>query len=121
MNAIIYTYDDLEYESIRARINSLDIPVELARPPLVGHKSYYERYDLVVVCLDGAEGMEVVMEYNQRFKDSQLIWISEDQYFAGTAMRAHIHDFIVRPYNLDEIENSIKEAVGKLRTGKRRR
>ncbi|MBR4341765.1 MAG: hypothetical protein IKP88_03470 [Lachnospiraceae bacterium] len=114
MNAIIYTYDNLEYESIRDLVSSLDVPVELARPQLDGHK-IYERYDLVIVCLKGAEGMEVVMEYNQRFKNTELIWISDDEYFAGVAMRAHIHDFIVRPYEISDIKRSVGEAVSKLR------
>ena len=111
MNAIIYTYSDMEYESIKTIIEDQDMPIEVSRAPLEGHKSYYDEYDIVIVGLKGAEGMEVVLEYSQRYKNSRLIWISDDEHFAGTALRAHIYDFIVRPYEKDVISKSILEAI----------
>ncbi len=111
MKVIIYTYDDAEYEKLSHLVENFDQSTEKVRAPLDGHKFYHKRYDIVIVALEGAEGMEVVIEYSQRYKDSEVIWITSDDHFAGTAMRAHIFDFIKRPYDDERIKQSISEAV----------
>ncbi len=47
----------------------------------------------------GANGMEYVREYSMRFPETLVVWITDDKYFAGEAIRRRIYDFIVRPYD----------------------
>ena len=54
------------------------------------HKRYDHGYDVVVVALKGAEGMEVMLAYAERFPDTNIIWITDDPFFAGIALRNHI-------------------------------
>ncbi len=111
MNAIIYTRSDVEYESFKKIIEKKNPNIDIERAPLDGHKYYHRSYDLVVVALEGAEGMEVVKEYSERYSDSQIIWITADEYFAAMAMRLHIYDFIKSPYDLERVEDSFKQAL----------
>ncbi len=111
MNSVIYTRDDREYESYKALICRLGENEQVSRAELNGHKTYKVVYDLVIVALDGAEGMEVVREYSLRFNDTRIIWISNDPFFSGFALRNHIYDFITRPVDSSWLEHSVREAA----------
>ena len=111
MDAIVYTRDDSEYALIKASLEKDTGPMTVDRAALSGHKRYDREYDVAVVALDGAEGMEVMLEHAKRFPDTQIIWVTNDPYFAGMAMRTHIYDFIERPYDEERIERSIREAI----------
>lgn len=111
MDAIIYTRDDNEYETIKGLLERESTHMDVCRHPLDGHKRYDHGYDVVVVAIKGAEGMEVVLAYSERFPDTKIIWITEDPFFAAIALRNHIHDFIERPYTWEKMENSIREAI----------
>ena len=111
MEAIVYTRDDGEYGLIKAFLEKETGSMKVERAELSGHKRYDKEYDVAVVALNGAEGMEVMLEHAKRFPDTQIIWVTEDPFFAGMAMRTHIYDFIERPYDTERIERSIREAI----------
>ena len=111
MDAIIYTRDDREYELCKMTLEREAGLIDVERAVLNGHKRYDYEYDVVIVALEGAEGMEVVLEYSERFADTNIIWITSDPFFAGTAIRRHIYDFIERPYDEERIRNAIKEVI----------
>lgn len=113
MEAIIYTRDDSEYTFFKNTLEKEAKLIDVERARLNGHKRYDYEYDVVVVALEGAEGMEVVLEYSQRFRDTNIIWVTSDPFFAGTAMRNHIFDFIERPFARERIEKSIRDVVSK--------
>ena len=113
MEAIIYTRDDSEYTFFKNTLEKEAKLIDVERARLNGHKRYDYEYDVVVVALEGAEGMEVVLEYSQRFRDTNIIWVTSDPFFAGTAMRNHIFDFIERPFARERIEKSIRDVVPK--------
>lgn len=54
---------------------------------------------------------DVVLEYSKRFPDANIIWVTSDRYFAGTAMRSRVCDFVERPYEPGRIGDSITKAV----------
>ena len=99
MEALVYTKDDSEYEKIRTMLEAEAGLIDVYRDPLNGHNYFSHEYDIVVVALNGARGMELVLEYSRRFDMTLVVWITDDPYFAGTAIRQHIYDFIERPYN----------------------
>ena len=111
MNAVIYTRDDSEFESLKETVVKICGPDSVTRAELNGHKVYRVAYDIVIVMLDGAEGMEVALEYKVRFPKTRVIWISNDQYFTAMALRKHIYDFAIRPVDESRLENSIREAA----------
>ncbi len=111
MNCVIYTHDDHEFETFHSLVNHVTGSDSVTRAELNGHKIYKISFDLAIVALDGAEGMEVVREYTLRFPGTQVIWISNDPFFAGFALRNHIYDFITRPADASWLEHSIREAV----------
>ena len=111
MDAIIYTRDDTEYDLIKEMLERGSAHMDVYRHPLNGHKRYDNEYDIVIVALNGAEGMEVMLEYVQRFPDTSIIWITDDPFFAGIALRNHIYDFIERPYAQDRLEQSIRDVI----------
>lgn len=113
MRAIIYTRDDTEYALIKELLENESTHMDVFRHPLDGHKRYDDEYDIVIVALKGAEGMEVMLEYVQRFPDTSIIWITDDPFFAGIALRNHIYDFIERPYAKDRLEQSIRDVIAR--------
>ena len=113
MDAIIYTRDDAEYVLFKGVLEKEAKLIDVERAKLNGHKRYDYEYDVVVVALEGAEGMEVVLEYSQRFSDTNVIWVTSDPFFAGMAMRNHVFDFIERPFEKGRIERAIREVIPK--------
>ena len=111
MDAIIYTKDDREYELIESVLKSEAVCVDVDRHVFNGHKRYDREYDLVIIAVEGAEGMEVMLEYARRFKDTKIIWITSDPFFAGVALRNHIYDFIERPYDKERLEKSVRDVI----------
>ena len=75
--------------------------------------NYEHEYDLVVVALEGARGMNVVDSISERYPDTQIIWITSDKDFASVAIKNHIHDFIVRPFTKERIIRSVREVLPK--------
>ena len=111
MEAIVYTKDDEEYALLKGLLEDRALAAEVLRAENDGHKRYDRSYDIVIVALEGAEGMEVVLEYSKRFPDANIIWVTSDRYFAGTAMRSRVCDFVERPYEPGRIGDSITKAV----------
>jgi len=118
MNAVIYTRDNNEFEALKEMVVKACGPDSVSRAELSGHKIYRVVYDIVIVTLDGAEGMEVALEYTMRFPGTRVIWISNDPYFAAMALRNHIYDFVTRPFDESWLEHSIREAVRQIRIEK---
>ena len=111
VEALVYTKDDSEYDKIKHLLETESSLIDVYRDPLNGHSYYSHEYDVVIVALNGAQGMELVLEYSRRFDDTHIIWITDDPYFAGTAIRQHIYDFIERPYDTERLKGTIHEAV----------
>ena len=57
MNAVIYTKDDREYASMAGILKEESDSMDVFRDPLDGHGHYDYRYDMIVVALEGAKGM----------------------------------------------------------------
>ena len=54
-----------------------------------------------------------MLAYAQRFPDTNIIWITDDPFFAGIALRKHIYDFMYA-----EISSAVKgKSVLELATG----
>lgn len=113
MDAVVFTKSRNEYELL-AWILADELPgIQVSRGSMDGRCHLEKRPDIVVAGADGAQGMELVWIYREHFPDSLVIWITEDPYFAGAAIRAHIFDFIVRPL----AESRFREAVRRLAQG----
>ena len=65
---------------------------------VVDREFHLEReYDVVVVGINGALGMELVCKYRELYGNTLVIWITDDPWFARVAIWTHSFDFIVRP------------------------
>ncbi|MCR4658649.1 MAG: hypothetical protein K5770_20830 [Lachnospiraceae bacterium] len=111
MDAVIYTKDDKEYSDLRAILNEEAAQMEIFRDPQDGHGHYEYGYDLVVVALEGAKGMNTVVEWSDRYPDTQVIWITGDGDFASVAFQKHISGFIVRPYEASMFRKTLREVL----------
>lgn len=113
MDAIIYTGDDQEYGML-SRIFADELPGTAAtRGLLDGHFHLEKEYGVVVVGMDGALGMEIVCKYRELYGNTLVIWITDDRYFAGVAIRAHIFGFLVRPFT----ELQFREPLRRIKEG----
>ena len=97
MDAVIYTKSIPEYEMLSGILTDELSDVTVSRG-VIDREYHLEReYDVVVVGINGAQGMELVCKYRELYGNTLVIWITDDPYFANVAIRTHIFDFIVRP------------------------
>ena len=111
MNAVIYTTDDMEYASMAGILKEESDRMDVFRDPLDGHGHYDYPYDMIVVALEGAKGMNTVLEWSDRYPDSKIIWLTSDRDFLSVAFRRHLSDFLVRPFNEEEFRKSARNAL----------
>ena len=98
MDAVIYTKSIPEYEMLSGILMDELSDVTVSRG-VIDREYHLEReYDVVVVGINGAQGMELVCKYRELYGNTLVIWITDDPYFANVAIRTHIFDFIVRPF-----------------------
>ena len=113
MDALIYTRDDGEYGML-SRIFMEELPdAAVERGLLDGHMHMEKKYDVVVVDMDGAEGMEYVCKYRAVYGNTLVVWITNDRYFAGVAIRLHVFEFILRPFE----EGGFREPLKRIKDG----
>ena len=113
MEAVIYAKNDDEYRMICGVLEKEAGLVDIYRDPLDGFCHYEHEYDIAIVAIEGAKGMNVVDSQCERYPDTQIIWITSDRDFASVAIRHHIHDFIVRPYTQERFSSSVREVLPK--------
>ncbi len=111
MNAVIYTKDDREYVSMAGILREEADSLDVFRDPLDGHGHYDYPYDMVVVALEGARGMNTVLEWSDRYPDARIIWLTSDPDFLSVAFKRHLSDFLVRPFNETEFRRSARNAI----------
>lgn len=111
MNALIYTKDDMEYISMAGILKDEFDGMDVYRDPLDGHGHYDYPYDVIVVALDGAKGMNTVEEWSERYPASRIIWLTSDSDFAKVAIRRHLGEFLIRPYDEERFRESVRRAV----------
>ena len=81
MDALVYTRDDRQY-GMFSRIFVEEFPkAVVTRGILDGHMHMEKEYDVVVVDMDGAEGMEFVCKYREVYGNTLVVWITDDRYF----------------------------------------
>ena len=111
INAIIYTRDDREYELLKSILLEEQKNAEVSRAVLDGFTHYDRPYDIAVIALEGAAGMNEALEIKERFPDTRILWVTSDEDFAQIAIRNHIYDLIKRPYEYDRLRESIRKLV----------
>lgn len=114
LDAVIYTKSVPEYEMLAGILVDELQGAAVKQGMMDGHYHLEQGNDVVVVSVDGAQGMELVWEYRKRFGGALVVWITDDPYFAGVAIRTHIFDFIVRPVT----EIRFRESVRNIKAGK---
>ena len=113
MEAVIYTKDDEEYRAFSNIMEKEAELIDIYRDPLDGFCHYEHEYDLAVVALEGARGMNEVQAISEHYPDTQIIWITSDGDFASVAIHRHIHDFIVRPFTEERFAKSVRDVLPK--------
>ncbi|MBQ7564389.1 MAG: hypothetical protein IJT16_10420 [Lachnospiraceae bacterium] len=111
MNAVIYTKDEKEYISMAGILMEEADLMDVFRDPLDGHGHYDYPYDVIVVALEGAKGMNTVEEWSDRYPDARIIWLTSDADFVKTAFRRHLSDFLVRPFDEAVFRESVREVL----------
>lgn len=108
MDAIIYTADEQEYEMLSGILEEESPGLTASRGMMDGEYHLEREYDVAVVGINGAQGMELVCKYRELYGNTLVIWITDDPYFAGVAIRTHIFDFIVRPMDGTRFREPLK-------------
>ena len=113
MDAIIYTMDRQEYEMLSGILEEELLGLTVSRGVIDGEYHLEREYDVVVVGINGAQGMELVCKYWELYGNTLVIWITDDPYFARVAIRTHSFDFIVRPFQ----GTRFREAIRRIKEG----
>ena len=113
MDAVIYTKSIPEYEMLSGILADELSDVTVSRG-VIDREYHLEReYDVVVVGINGAQGMELVCKYRELYGNTLVIWITDDPYFARVAIWTHSFDFIVRPLE----ETRFREPLRRIKEG----
>ena len=113
MDAVVYTTDAREYELLSGILKEESPGLTVSQGVIDGEYHLEREYDVAVVGINGAQGMELVCKYRELYGKTLVIWITDDPYFAGMAIRTHIFDFIVRPLE----GRRFREALRRIREG----
>lgn len=111
MNTVIYTKDDSEYVSMAEILRDESDRMDVFRDPLDGHGHYNYPYDMIVVALEGARGMNTVVEWSDRYPNAKIIWLTSDPDFLSVAFHRHLSDFLIRPFNEAEFRESVRNVL----------
>ena len=65
-------------------------------------------YEIVVVAIDKAKGMEMVKHIQLRDPKTQIIWFSDDKDFAGFAFEQGVRYFALRPISKENLEEGLR-------------
>ena len=109
MKVAIFTRDKEEYTMLKDVLKNCvwENKLSLQADWFVDHIRLQEKYDMAVVSFDGAYGLETVVGIKECWKDIRVIWISQDKYFAASAMRYKVDDFIVRPISVTRFKEAV--------------
>lgn len=72
-----------------------------------------ETFDLLIVALNGVNGMEAAIDARERDKNLRLIWISDMPEFSMQAYRLRAQDFLPKPIAFEDLRAAIKRCVKK--------
>ena len=105
MDAVIYTESGQEYEMLSGILEYE------SRGIMDGSFHLEHEYDIAVVGVDGAFGMELVCKYREMYGNTLVVWITDDRYFAGVAIRTRVFGFIVRPLEETQFQEVARKIV----------
>lgn len=107
MRAVFYTKSREEYQMLARNVLEEMPDAELHYIEQDGHFHFLDS-DMIVVTLDGARGMETVLECSSRYPQAMIVWVTDDEYFARMAIRRHIFDFIPRPLTEERFLETVR-------------
>ena len=106
MDAVIYTESGQEYEMLSGILEYESPGIMVSRGIMDGSFHLEHEYDIAVVGVDGAFGMELVCKYREMYGNTLVVWITDDRYFAGVAIRTRVFGFIVRPLEETQFQDA---------------
>lgn len=115
MTAVIFADSPARYTQLRDLIQEAASQIQVL--PEITEEAYRmaDRVgcDIEVVAINGARGMEIVLDHRgrEKLKQSKLIWITDDAYFAGAAIREEVFCFILCPFSKDAFGKAIRRAI----------
>jgi len=117
MDVVIFAECNAEYGELVDILFGVLPGLRIKREEDDGHYHFDRRYNAAIVAVNGAKGMELVREYRERYPDMPVVWITDDAYFAGTAIRSHVFDFIVRPYDTARFRETAEQLASVVACG----
>ena len=111
MDAVIYTESEQEYEMLSGILEYESPGIMVSRGIMDGSFHLEHEYDIAVVGVDGAFGMELVCKYREMYGNTLVVWITDDRYFAGVAIRTRVFGFIVRPLEETQFQEVARKIV----------
>ena len=111
MDAVIYTESGQEYEMLSGILEYESPGIMVSRGIMDGSFHLEHEYDIAVVGVDGAFGMELVCKYREMYGNTLVVWITDDRYFVGVAIRTRVFGFIVRPLEETQFQEVARKIV----------
>ena len=110
MRAVFCTESGEEYQMLSGKLLEEMPDAELHYMEQDGYFRFLDS-DMIVVALDGARGIETVLECSSRYPQAIIVWVTDDEYFARMAIRRHIFDFIPRPLTEERFLETVRNAA----------
>ncbi|MEG2542892.1 MAG: hypothetical protein RSA64_06580 [Christensenellaceae bacterium] len=77
-----------------------------------------KKYEVVMVALFGALGMETVMGAREEDESAAIIWISDEEAFALQSYRLRVTMFLVNPATSEQISDALNRCTAEICSNK---
>ena len=85
MDALIYTRDDREYQTLKRILAEEAGVADVHRGDPGTGNQYRHDYDLIIVACDDQTGLRQIRKWKEVNEAIQIIWIAEDDYYMKDA------------------------------------
>ena len=115
MRALIYTSNDLEYQSLERILEDEAEVVNIHYGHPDARELNDENYDLVIIACDDDSGLQKMQEWKEQDSDVQIIWIANDEKYLKDAFKHSAFDCFTRPYEESRVRHAIRTVLPKCR------
>ena len=108
MDALIYTRDDREYQTLKRILAEEAGVADVHRGDPGTGNQYRHDYDLIIVACDDQTGLRQIRKWKEVNEAIQIIWIAEDDYYMKEAFQFFVFDCFTRPYDESRVRFAIR-------------
>ena len=111
MDALIYTRDEQEYQTLARILTEEAGVVDVHHGDPDAEVRFQYDYDLMIVACDDPTCLRLVRKWREISETLQVIWITEDERYMKDAFHYFVFDCFTRPYNEERVRHAVRHVL----------